>query len=159
MGMSRKPFETLEGAGYTGVRQFSVFLENRIGQLLRLTQVLEQKDVKILAFSVIDSVDCAIVRVLFDDPDQAYEVLQDAGFAVSVTEVLVVALPPGRRALMAIFQTLLSSEINIAYTYPLMPAGEGQGVVLCVDNLEIAADTLGKRKFQVLGEVDLKEGF
>jgi hypothetical protein len=159
MTMSRKPFETLEGSGYTGVRQFSVFLENRVGQLLRLTQVLEQKNVKILAFSVIDSVDCAIVRVLFNDPDDAYEILQDAGFAVSITEVLVVALPPGRRALLTIFQTLLSSEINIGYTYPLIPAGMGQAVVLSVDNLEIAADTLTKRKFQVLGEADLSDDF
>ncbi len=156
MTRSRQPFETLEGQGYAGVRQLSVFLDNRVGQLLKLTKVVETKDVKILGMSVVDSVDCSIVRLLFDDADDAIEVLKSEGFAVSITEVVVVSLPHGKRGLLSIFATLLSSEINVAYIYPLISADIGPTIALSVDNLEAAAETLRKKNFQVLGESDLR---
>ncbi len=159
MTRSRQPFETLEGQRYAGVRQVSVFVDNRLGQLLKLTKVVETKDVKILGMSVIDSVDCAIIRLLFDDPDDAIEVLKSEGFAVSVTELVVVTLPPGKRGLLSVFATLLSSEINIAYTYPLISADIGPTIALSVDDLETAAETLRKKNFQVLDESDLQSRY
>ncbi|NLX14188.1 MAG: acetolactate synthase [Phycisphaerales bacterium] len=156
MTRARLPYETLEGQGYAGVRQISVFLDNRVGQLLKLTKVVESKEVKILGISVIDSVDCSVVRLLFDDLDEAIEVLKNEGFAVSVAEVLIVSLPHGKRGLLSIFATLLSSEINVAYTYPLISANIGPTIALSVDNIEAAAETLRKQKFDVLSESDLK---
>ena len=66
--MSMQPFEVAEGGEYIGVCQLSVFLENRLGQLHRLIRILEGADVRILALSIVHSVDCAIVRLLVDDP-------------------------------------------------------------------------------------------
>ena len=156
MGMAREPYETLEGQGLPAVRQLSVFLDNRLGQLLRLTQIIEQKDVKILGLSVSDSADYAVVRLIFDSPDEARAVLREAGFAVSVSEVIVVRLPPGKRGLLTVWQCLLSSEINIGYCYPLLPDALGAAIVLSADNLEIATDTLIRYKLDVLGESDLR---
>jgi len=155
MGMAREPYETLEGQGLPTVRQLSVFLDNRLGQLLRLTQVIEQKDIKILALSVIDSVDYAVIRLIFDSPDAARAVLRQAGFAVSVSEVIVVRLPPGKRGLLTVWQCLLSSEVNIGYCYPLLPETLSPAIALSVDNLDIATDTLIRYKLDVLGEGDL----
>jgi len=157
MTRERPPYETLEGQGFPTVRQLSVFLDNRMGQLLRLAQLFENKDIRILAFTVIDSVDCSIVRILFDRTDEALTALRQSGFAVSVAEVLVVKLPHGKRGLMSICSSLLSSEINIAYTYPLLPTELGSAIALSVDNLEIAVDTLQQKKFEVLGEADLEQ--
>jgi len=156
MAMAREPYETLERQGLPIVRQLSVFLDNRLGQLLRLTQIIEQKDVKILGLSVSDSVDYAVVRMIFDSPDVARAVLREAGFAVSVSEVIVVRLPPGKRGLLTVWQCLLSSEINIGYCYPLLPDALGGAIVLSADNLEIATDTLIRYKLDVLGESDLR---
>ena len=86
MSMSRQQYETLEGQSFAGVRQLSVFLENRLGQLLRLTQIIEHKEVKILGISVLDSIDHAVVRLLCNDPDDAIDVLKGAGFAVSIAD-------------------------------------------------------------------------
>jgi hypothetical protein len=155
MTMQSHPFETLEGQGFPTVRQLSVFVDNRVGQLLKLTQILDHKDVRLIALSVMDSVDCAIVRLLVDRPDEALELLAGAGFATSVTEVVVVRLPPGRRGLLTVLSSLLSSEINVAYVYPLLSADSGSGVALLPDNLEIAVDTLQQHHFEVLGEADL----
>jgi len=156
--MGPQPFETMEGHAAPTARQVSVFVDNRVGQLLRLTQIIEQKNIRILALSVIDSVDCAIVRLLFDAPEAALELLRAAGFAVSVSDVVVVRLPRGKRGLLAILSALLSSEVNISYAYPLLPANIGPAVALYVDNIEIAVDTLQRKRFEVLGEADLQKG-
>ncbi|GMU23066.1 MAG: amino acid-binding protein [Phycisphaerae bacterium] len=156
MASERPPFETLEGQGFPTVRQLSVFLENRIGQLLRLTQAIESKDVRIVGLSIVDSVDFAVVRLMFDSPDDALEALEAEGFTVSVTELIVVVLPAGKRGLLTVWSALLSSEINVAYAYPLMPLPAGPAIALSVDNREIAVDTLQRQKFIVLSESDLK---
>ena len=158
MTRERVPFETLEGDEFGTVRQVSVFLENRLGQLLRLTQTLERANVKILALSVVDSVDCAVIRLLLDDPDEALSSLKQAGFAVSVAELLVVRLPPGRRGLLTMWSSLLSSEINIGYAYSLLQGKAGSAVAISVDNPEIAADTLTRHHFELLSESDLQSG-
>lgn len=158
MSMASQPFETLEGQGLPTVRQISLFLDNRLGQLLRLTKLIEGKDIRILALSVIDSVDVAIVRLLFDNPDEAAVVLREEGFAISIKELLVVKLPPGKRGLLSVFSALLSAEVNIAYAYPLLPVQIGSAIAMSVDNLDMASDTLKRNQFTLLSEADLQSG-
>ncbi|MEP0843721.1 MAG: acetolactate synthase [Phycisphaerae bacterium] len=150
------PFETLEGDALPAVRQVSVFLENRCGQLLRLAKAIEDKDVRIVALSILDSVDFAVVRLMFDRVDDAVEALRESGFAVSIVELLVVCLPPGKRGLLAVWSALLSSEVNVSYCYPLMPLRAGPAIALSVDNLEMAIDTLESKGFTLLSEADLQ---
>ena len=156
MAMVHQPYETMEGQGQQAVRQLSVFVTNQPGQLLRMTQVFERKDIRILALSVVDSADCAVVRLLVDLPEEALKLLTDEGWAVSVSELVVVRLPHGKRGLLTVLSALLSSEVNIAYAYPLLPAQVGPAMALHVDNIEIATDTLMRKGFQVLGEADLQ---
>lgn len=156
MAMERTPFETAEGHSSPTVRQVSVFLENRVGQLLKLTQLFEKNNIRVIALAVVDSVDFAVVRLLFDDADEAMSSLREAGFTMSTTEVLVVKLPPrGERGLLKMFAALLSAEVNIYYTYPLLPARIGPAVAIAVDNMEMASETLRRRKFAILNEGDL----
>lgn len=155
--MATQPFETAEAAGYPTVRQLSVFLENRLGQLLRLARLFEQQDIKILALSVVHSVDCAVIRLLVDNPDAATEVLRTGGFPLSEAEMIVVSLPPGRRGLLAIWSALLEAEVNISYTYPLLVHPRGRpAVAIHVDNLEMAEHTLVKAGFEVIDQAALK---
>lgn len=156
MAIQRQPFETAEGPALPLVRQVAVFMENRPGQLLRLTQLFDDQDIKILGLSQVDAGDCAIVRLVFDRTDEALAALQQAGFAVNVAEILVVRLPPGKRAMMSIWQVLLMAEVNVAYAYPLLSLDAGPCLALCVDSIEIAVDTLQRRKLEVLGEADLE---
>lgn len=151
------PFETLEGDNLPAVRQVSVFIENRCGQLLRLAKVIESKEVRIVALSIQDSVDFAVVRMMFDRVDDGIEALKEAGFALSVTELAVVRLPPGNRGLLAVWSALLTSEVNVAYCYPLMPLETGPAIALSVDNLGLAIDTLQRSHFGLLSEADLKD--
>jgi hypothetical protein len=151
--MALEPFETAEAQGAPTVQQQSVFIENRVGQLLRLTQLFDRTDIRILAISVVHSVDCAICRLLLDDPDKAYEVLSNARFSVSETELLAVGLPHGKRGLLGTWAALLGAEVNVYYTYPLLIRPKGAGAIaVCPDNIELAATVLRERNFELLDQ-------
>ena len=75
--MDIEPLEVAQASDVPTVRQQSVFIENRVGQLMRLTRLFDQTEIRILAVSVVYSVDCAICRMILDDPDRAYEVLSN----------------------------------------------------------------------------------
>lgn len=157
--MTIEPFETAEAHSTPTVRQQSVFIENRVGQLLRLTQLFDRTDIRILAISVVYSVDCAICRMILDDPDKGHDILSRAGFQVSDTELIVVSLPHGKRALLHTWAALLGGEINIHYTYPLLVRPNGNAAIAVVsEDIEGAVRLLRERKFDVLGQDDLIGG-
>ena len=154
--MSLEPLETVSGSDFPHCRQLSVFVENRLGQLLRLTRLFEQGPLRILAVSVEGATDCAIVRLLVDDPDAAHTTLTDAHFAVAETELLVVELPPGKRGIRSICEALIAGEVNMNYVYPLLPHDKhGACLAMQVDDLPLAANVLTSKKFRLLDQSDL----
>ncbi len=156
--MEIEPLSTAEAHDTPTVRQQSVFVENSVGQLLRLTRLFDQTEIRILAVSVVNSIDCAICRMILDDPDRAYDVLSSSRFQVSETELLVVSLPPGKRALLHTWAALLGGEVNIFYTYPLLCHPRGcPAMAIVTDSMEQAAVILRERNFDVLSQSDLLE--
>lgn len=154
--MAFEPLDTLEGQDYPLCHQISVFLENRLGQLLRLTRLFQTQDVHILGIMVDPSADCAIVRFIFDYPDEASEMIRNAGFACTESETLVVELPPGKRGIMNVCIALLTGEINVAYLYPLFPGNNrGACMAIQVDDMGKAAEVLASKDFHVLDQTDL----
>ena len=87
--MSLQPLETAESLEFPTVQQISVFIDDQVGQLLRLTRLFERTEVRILGLMVVNSVDCAIVRMIVNDPTQACRTLVDHRFPLSETELLV----------------------------------------------------------------------
>src|SRR5688572_728764 len=74
-GAEESGLGTLRGRDYPGVRQFSIFSPNRLGQLQNLTKLVESHDLRICALSVADSADCAIIRLVVSEPERCYELL------------------------------------------------------------------------------------
>jgi len=158
--MDTAPFETAYASGYPTVRQLSIFFENRVGELLRLTRLFERTDVHILGLSVVNSVDCAIIRMIVDKPDAAFDLLKENGFPVCQTDILVVSLPGGKRALLHTWVAFLSAEVNVAYAYALLGSMRGQAMLAVqADALENAAHMLQEKGFTVLDQTDLATEF
>jgi hypothetical protein len=154
--METEPLQTMESHDSPTVRQQSVFIENRVGQLLRLARLFDHTEIRILAVSVVYSVDCAICRMILDDPDRAYDVMTGERFQVSETELVVVSLPHGKRALLHTWAALLQGEVNISYTYPLLVQPRGSpAIAVLPDNLELAIRVLRDHNFDVLSQSDL----
>jgi hypothetical protein len=154
--MSLKPFETAHGAEFHGCRQLNIFLENRLGQLLRVTKLLEPEPIRILGLSIEGKVDCAILRILVDDPEAARKLCQDVGLAYTESEVLVVQLPPGKRGIMTISAALIAAEVNINYAYTAWAGTEQRAcLAIQVDNLPLALRALVEKGFRVLAQDEL----
>ena len=153
--MAGSPYETADGTESSGVRQISVFMDNRVGQLLRLIHALKGSNVRILAMQVDPAADCAIVRMVLDDTDTGLGLIKGAGFATNVSELIVVELAPGSY-LLTVCSALLSAELNIDYVYPLLAQPTGHpALALHCDNHSLAVQVLRGRDFRMLGEDDL----
>jgi len=127
--------------------------------LLRLTQLFDRTDVHILALSVVYSVDCAITRMIVDEPDEASQVLRQYGFPVSDCELVVVSLPHGKRALLDVWTALLRGEVNVHYTYPLLVRPHGNAAIAVqADDNELAVKVLREGRFSVLDQDELARG-
>lgn len=151
------PPQTQHGAGFelTRVRQFTVFLENRVGRLQMLVRALEETSGRIVALSIEESADCALVRLICSRPDDSRLALQEAGFSFSESEVLAVELPRVKQPLIAICTAMLAAEINIHYIYPLLVRPRGPALALYVDDPTLASQLLIRKGFVLIGESDL----
>src|SRR3984885_15130472 len=85
--------DTARGRDWPSVRQFNVFLANRMGALLDLVRRFETTDVKLVALTVVENADCAIIRLVASGPERAYEILTQAKFPFTESDLLVVKLP------------------------------------------------------------------
>lgn len=154
--MPENTTKTAKGRRSPLVRQFSVFLENKVGALLDLTRTLGDASVHICGLSVIDTADSAVVRMVVDDPDRASEALQDAQMPASESTVVVVELPQGPEKLGVILSHLLAAEVNIQYTYSLMIRPHDKALLaLHCEDPEFAHDVLTSAGYDVLTQKDI----
>ena len=153
-------FATARGRSWPSVRQFNVFLANRMGAMLDLVRRLESSQVPIVSLSVIETADCAIIRLVLAEYERGFEVLSAAKLPFTESDLLVVKLPDNSQPLVTIMKALLSGEVNLNYTYPMLigvgPMGN-TALALHVDGIENAAKVLTDRGFTLFGEDDLRE--
>ncbi len=151
-------FDTARGRDWPSVRQFNVFVANRLGGLANVVRQFENSDIRIVSLTVIDSSDCAIIRLVLSDPERAMEIFQRAKLPVTESDLLVVQLPEGTHPLLAICKAMLAAEINIHYAYPLLIGPQGHAALaLHVEDHEAGAATLQQKGFVLFTESDLND--
>jgi hypothetical protein len=151
-------YSTMRGRNYPSIRQFTVFLENRVGQLLEVVRRFEGSRVRIVALSIADSAECAFVRFLLSHPEQGREILERAGLALIESDLIGVELPEGPQPFLRVCTALLQAEVNIVQAYPLLVRPHGRpAVALMVDNIEAGLETLASKGFAMITEADLAD--
>lgn len=151
--------ETAHGHDPPLVRQFSLFLENRLGVLKSVLSAFHGIDSRLVAINVLETSDSAIIRVVFDNSDEAREVITRRRMRFLESDLLVVAMPDDEMGLMSVCSALFAAEVNILYMYPLLVRPMGRAAIaLRVDEAEHAAAILEKRKFALLDESALRRG-
>jgi len=151
---------TARGRGWPSVRQFNVFLPNRMGALLDLVRRFETTDLRVVSLTVVETADCAIIRLVPSDYERGYELLTAAKFAFTESDLLVVKLPDDDRPLLTITKAMLGAEINICYMYPLLTGVGPMGntaIAVYVDDFEAAAAALEGQGFTLFTEHDLRD--
>jgi hypothetical protein len=155
-GDSEVDYATMRGRNWPSITQYSVFLENRVGQLLEVLRAFHGSKVKIVGLMISDSADCSILRLILSHPEQGREILERHKLAFADNEVLVTELTAGPASLVDLCSSLLQAEINIHYAYPLIVHPHNRpAVALHIDNNESASATLHAMGFEILCEADL----
>jgi hypothetical protein len=146
---------TTQGRRPDPVKQFSVFTANRLGRLHDIVGLLSSRAVHVLALTVLDTTDSAILRLVVDDPEQARDLLQEHGFAFTESDLLVVQLT-STTDLSALMAGLLEAEVNVNYLYSFIPNPGGKPLIaLSMEDIELAEQALRRREFQVLRQSDI----
>lgn len=155
-GESATDPKTARGQSWPCLRQFGVFMENRVGSLHELLRHLERHDLRVMALSIVDSVDCAIARLVLDNVDRGKELFRLSNFTVFETDLVGVELPDDPQPYVRICMALLEAELNIHYTYPLLYRRKGRGAIaLYVDDIDLAMKTLTDNGNRIVTENDL----
>ena len=155
--MSQVPQETMQGYQVPCVRQFSVFLENRVGRLLDLLRHFDDAShVHVVGLNVIDSSDHAVIRMIPDDSDAARLLLHDLAISFSETDVLVTVIDESH-SLADLCLYLLGAELNIHFIYSLIkqPIIGDSLVAVAIDDLMLGGQLLIKKGFTLQGEAEL----
>ena len=92
------------------IKQLSVFLENKTGRINDVAKTLAKYDINMHAFSMAESTDFGILRLIVSDVDKAVEVLRAENFAVMLTDVVCISCPNVAGSLSAIRNVWLSNK-------------------------------------------------
>lgn len=138
------------------VRQFVIYLENKLGALLNLTRTLGQNGIHICGLSIVDTADAAVIRVVVDDPDRCHAVLDAHDIPATENPVLVVRVVQGPEQLESVLRALVEAEVNLDYLYALLQHPKGYTLIAihCEDPgyARYAMDRMG---IEVLTQADL----
>jgi len=111
-------------------KQLAVFLENRPGTLAKLCEALAERQINVLALTVSDTVDHAVVRLVVDRPSEALHTLGEAGMLVVESDVLVVTVPNRPGALASVACRLADGDLNIEYAYCTAGTDQQSGMLV-----------------------------
>lgn len=147
---------TTESLSGPQVRQFSVFLQNKVGALLEVVKLLDEHNVAVLALSIQDSSESAIARMIVSDPDLVHDLFEKHSIPFGQCAVLIVEMRNGASDLAAFLAALLMAEVNVIFSYPLLTRPRGRTVVVVnVDDLDCATSVLHGENFVTLSQSDL----
>ena len=133
------------------VSQLSVFIENKSGRLADVTRALADADINIRALSIADTIDYGLLRLIVNDPVAARNALSNAGFTVTLTEVLAIEVPDKPGGLAGIIEILAGAGINIEYMYAFVgTSGENAIVVFRIERLDEAIPILQQKGVRIM---------
>lgn len=133
------------------VRQLSVFIENKAGRVSEVTDILGEKGVNIRGFSVSDTADYGILRLVVDRPDDATAALREHNFTVKESDVLCIKLQDEPGALAKVLKMVSDAGVNIEYVYSLISTY----VVINVSDAESAYQMLKDKPVQLVSHEEL----
>lgn len=111
-----------------GIKQLSIFLENRRGRLLEVTEALKDASINIRALVLAESAEFGILRLVVNNPEKAKSVLSSSGFTLKEQDVFAVEVPDEPGSFYQVVKLLTGNDINVDYTYAFV--GEAIKAVL-----------------------------
>jgi hypothetical protein len=133
------------------VKQLSVFIANESGRVSEVTGDLGEAGINIRGFSVSDTTDYGILRLVVDKPEEAAAILREAGFTVREDDVVCIDLPDQPGGLAGVLRIVADAGVNIQYVYSLI----GTFVVINVADVDRALDLLRDRPVRLASQEEV----
>lgn len=115
------------------IKQLSVFLQNEMGRLEEVTDILYKHQINISALSIAETAEYGVLRMIVSDTDQAASALKDEDFSVKITDVICIETPDIPGELHKTLQLLSGEGINLSYMYGYSNGGTAR-LILKVSN-------------------------
>ena len=138
------------------VKQFSVFLPNKVGAMLEVVKLLNVQNTHVVALSVSESTDSAIARIIASDPTRVEKLFREKNVPFGVSQVVVVEMREVATQLVKLLAALVMAEVNVHFAYPLLIRPRGfAAIALHVDDTECASSVLMGEGFKLLSQDDI----
>jgi hypothetical protein len=124
-------------------KQLSVFIENKPGRLSQICSTLAEQGINIVAMSVHDTVDHAIVRLIVENPTKALVILEAEEVYTITQDVVVLQIENKPGVIASVAKKLFRADINIEYAYCTASKNQEYGcLVIKTKDAEQASEVL-----------------
>jgi hypothetical protein len=137
------------------IKQLSVFLENKTGRLNEVTQILGNAGINMSAFSVADTSEFGILRMIVSEPEKALSILKEAEFSVRLTDVVCLSSPNEPGALARALNILSGENVFIEYLYAYSMDNKSANIVLKPDNIQKCIEVLQAHKMELVSASEM----
>ena len=138
------------------IKQLTVFIQNKKGTVVSVTDILSKNNVNLRALSIAETQDFGILRLIVNDEKAAESVLAENGYLIKVIDVVGVKIGDEPGKLTAALDVLDKANINVEYLYAFMARTEKHAyVVLRVEENEEAEAALAKAGFKIITQADI----
>jgi len=138
------------------IKRLTVFVQNRKGTIVSVTDILAKNNINIRALSIAETEDFGILRLIVNDEAAAEKVLKDQGYLIKIVDVVGVKIGDEPGKLTAALDVLDKANINVEYLYAFMARTEKHAyVVLRVENNSVAEALLTDAGFKLISEADI----
>ncbi len=118
------------------IKQLSVFIENTKGRLEQVTEALREREINIVSFSLADTSEYGLLRMIVSNPEEGRRILKEEGFSAMLTDVMAVKIAQKPGTLHEVLKCLSDADISVEYMYTLMTAGENTSIIMKVSDLD-----------------------
>lgn len=140
------------------LKQLTVFVENKKGALVKITDTLAKNNINIRALSIADTEEYGILRLIVSDNDAAIKTLGEKGFLIKTVDVLGVKIGDAPGKLSEALAVLDSADINMEYLYAFMSRTEKHAyVVMRVADNNAAKKVLTDAGFKMISDSDVEK--
>ena len=138
------------------LKQLTVFVENKQGRLVSITETLSEHNINIRALSIAETEDFGILRLIVNDSKKAEEILKNEGYLIKITDVVGVKIGDQPGKLSDALKVLDENKINMEYLYAFMSRTEKHAyVVIRVEDNSAAETALLNKGFKIITEADI----
>ena len=140
------------------IKQLTVFVENKKGTVVTVTDILSKNNINLRALSIAETQDFGILRLIVNDEKAAEKVLAEAGYVIKVIDVVGVKIGDEPGKLSEALGVLDKAGINVEYLYAFMARTEKHAyVVLRVEDNTVAEAALTAAGFKMISEADINK--